>query len=201
MILNKMEREKFIQTATLGAAAVLTGSAISLNAKTKTMENISSKNKGFSRANHVGIVVANLDKSIAFYEALTGLKVTNVDQIGGDRMAQVLGLKKTLIRYANLHLENINMDLLEYEQPEPVKAHYENNQISAMHLCFEVDNIQDAVKRLKDAGIKLSGEPIIFEAADGLKSGFGTAVAYFDDPDGTHLEIIEPQGPFKRERQ
>lgn len=195
-----MERKKFIQTATLGAAAVLTGGAISLNAKTKIMENTSLKSKGFSRANHVGIVVANLDKSIAFYEALTGLKVTNVDQIGGDRMAQVLGLKKTLIRYANLHLENINMDLLEYEQPEPVKAHYENNQISAMHLCFEVDNIQDAVKRLKDAGIKLSGDPIIFEVADGLKSGFGTAVAYFDDPDGTHLEIIEPQGPFKRER-
>jgi catechol 2,3-dioxygenase-like lactoylglutathione lyase family enzyme len=173
-----MERKKFIQTASLGAAA-----------------------KGFSRANHVGIVVANLDKSIAFYEALTGLKVSNIDQIGGDRMAQVLGLKKTLIRYANLHLENINMDLLEYEQPEPVKAHYDNNQISAMHLCFEVDNIQDAVKRLKDAGIKLSGEPIIFEEADGLKSGFGTAVVYFDDPDGTHLEIIEPQGPFKRERR
>lgn len=56
------------------------------------------------------------------------------------------------------------------------------------------------MKCLKDAGIKLSEEPIIFEAADGLKSGFGTVVAYFDDPDGTHLEVIEPQGPFKRER-
>ncbi|RBL92453.1 VOC family protein [Chitinophaga flava] len=157
------------------------------------------KNEGFSRANHVGIVVTNLDKSIAFYEALTGLKISNRDMIGGDRMAHVMGLDKTLIRYANLHLENLNIDLLEYEQPAPTVAKYDNNQISAMHLCFEVDDIQKAVERLKKAGIKLSGEPIVFQETDGLKNGYGTAVAYFDDPDGTHLEIIEPKGPFQRE--
>lgn len=30
--------------------------------------------KGFSTVNHVGITVSNLDKSIEFYEALTGKK-------------------------------------------------------------------------------------------------------------------------------
>jgi catechol 2,3-dioxygenase-like lactoylglutathione lyase family enzyme len=157
-------------------------------------------NNGFTRANHVGIVVSNLDRSIAFYEALTGKKISNRDQIGGERMARVQGLEKTLIRYANLHLDNLNIDLLEYEQPEPTQARYNNNQISAMHLCFEVDDITQAVQRLKEAGIALSGEPMVFEEADGLQSGFGTAVAYFDDPDGTHLEVIVPQGPFKREQ-
>lgn len=39
------------------------------------MENI----KGFTRVNHVGITVKNLEKSIAFYEALTGIKVSNID--------------------------------------------------------------------------------------------------------------------------
>ncbi len=154
--------------------------------------------QGFNRVNHVGIVVSDLNRSVTFYEALTGRKVSNVDQIGGDRMAQVLGLKKTRIRYANFHLDNINIDLLQYEQPTPTKANYENTEVSAMHLCFEVDDIYQAVKRLKAAGVKLSGDPIIFEVADGLKSGFGTAVAYFDDPDGTHLEIIAPKGPFER---
>ncbi len=32
----------------------------------------------------------------------------------------------------------------------------------------------------------------------GLKSGFGTGVAYFTDPDGTNLELIAPKGPFQR---
>lgn len=194
-----MKRSTFIITAAWGAAGLLTGGSLPVRAA--TLNNKIMNNKGFSRVNHVGIVVTDLDRAVTFYETLTGRKVSNTDEIGGSRMAQVLGLDKTLIRYANLHLDNINIDLLEYKQPGPSRAHYENNQISAMHLCFEVDDIHEAVQRLKDAGIKLSGEPIIFEEADGLKSGWGTAVAYFDDPDGTHLEIIAPQGPFKREQK
>lgn len=154
--------------------------------------------KGFTRANHVGITVKNLEKSIAFYEALTGTKVSNIDEIGGPRMAKTQGLNDTKIKYANLHLDNLNIDILEYVIPESEQASYSNNQISAMHLCFEVDDINAAMERLKEIGIEPEGEPITFQEEDGLQSGFGTAVAYFRDPDGTNLEIIAPQGPFKR---
>ncbi|WP_313093657.1 VOC family protein [Chryseobacterium flavum] len=154
--------------------------------------------KGFTRANHVGITVKNLEKSIAFYEALTGTKVSNIDIIGGERMAKTQGLNDTRIKFANLHLDNLNLDILEYVVSESEQASYSNNQISAMHLCFEVDNIDEAMQRLKEIGVEPDGEPIVFEEADGLKSGYGTAVAYFRDPDGTNLEIIAPQGPFKR---
>ena len=71
---------------------------------------------GLSRANHVGIVVSDLDRSIRFYEALTGTRIVNKDAIGGPRMAAVQGLDKVLIRYANVHLDNLNIDLLEYEE-------------------------------------------------------------------------------------
>jgi catechol 2,3-dioxygenase-like lactoylglutathione lyase family enzyme len=157
------------------------------------------KKVGFSLANHVGITVSNLERSIAFYEALTGTKVSNIDEIGGPRMAKTQGLEDTRIKYANLHLENLNIDILEYVLPKPETASYHNNQISAMHLCFEVDDIDTAIERLKEIGIQPEGEPIVFQEEDGLKAGFGTAVAYFKDPDGTNLEIIAPQGPFKRE--
>lgn len=153
---------------------------------------------GFGRANHVGIVVSNLNNAIQFYETLTGKKAAPQDQIGGARMAAVQGLDQSLIRYATVHLDNLNIDLLEYEQPKPTTAHYAGNQISAMHLCFEVDDVDAAVARLKEIGIKPSGEPITFKAEDGLKAGIGTTVAYFEDPDGTHLEVIAPEGPFKR---
>ena len=73
--------------------------------------------KGFSVVNHVGITVSNLDESVKFYEALTGTKIANRDEIGGKRMAQTQGLDDTLIKYANVHLENINIDLLEYVKP------------------------------------------------------------------------------------
>jgi catechol 2,3-dioxygenase-like lactoylglutathione lyase family enzyme len=150
------------------------------------------------RANHVGIVVSDLEASIRFYEALTGTKVENRDAIGGDRMASVQGLDKVLIRYANVHLENLNIDLLQYQEPPPKKADYAANEIGAMHLCFEVDDFEEVHRRMADAGIEFSGEPITFEQSDGLENGIGTTVAYFDDPDGTHLEIIAPVGPFRR---
>ncbi|MDT7017652.1 VOC family protein [Levilactobacillus namurensis] len=153
---------------------------------------------GFSVVNHVGITVKNLDKAIPFYEALFGVKVANVDQIGGKRMAAVQGLDDTLIKYANVHLDNINIDILEYVEPKSSTASYSNEQVSAMHMCFEVDDIQAAVERLKKLGVEPEGEPMYFTEDDGLKNGLGTGVVYFQDPDGAHLELIEPKGPFQR---
>ncbi|WP_241657585.1 VOC family protein [Flavobacterium cerinum] len=183
----------------VGTVIMLVAYTSPVFSQTKKSKGMETANKGgFNRVNHVGITVANLEKSIVFYEALTGTKVSNVDEIGGSRMARVQGLDKTLIKYANLQLNNLNIDILEYVEPVPSKASYKNNQISAMHLCFEVDDMDAALKRLKAIGIEPEGEPIIFEKEDGLKSGFGTVVAYFQDPDGTNLELIAPQGPFKR---
>ncbi|WP_244610546.1 VOC family protein [Microvirga pakistanensis] len=162
------------------------------------MQKVPSKPIGLRRANHAGIVVSDLEASIRFYEALTGTKITNKDAIGGPRMASVQGLDKVLIRYANVPLDNINIDLLQYEEPAPKKASYASNEIGAMHLCFEVDDLQAIYRRMREAGITFQGEPIVFEASDGPRDGIGTAVAYFDDPDGTHLEIIAPAGPFTR---
>ncbi len=108
--------------------------------------------------NHVGITVSNLERSIQFYEALTG-KIANQDTIGGKRMAQTQGLEDTLIKYANLHLDNLNIDLLEYVEPRSNKASYSNEQISAMHLCFEVEAIDEAVARLKAIGVELTAPP------------------------------------------
>lgn len=153
---------------------------------------------GFSIVNHIGITVSNLDNSIKFYEALTGNKIANKDIIRGERMAQTQGLDSTLIKFANLHLGNVNIDILEYKEPTSTKTNYSNEQIGAMHMCFEVIDLKAAITRLKEIGIEPEGEPIYFEKEDGLKSGFGTGVVYFKDPDGINLELIEPKGPFKR---
>ena len=111
------------------------------------MQPIPSNPIGLNRANHVGISVSDLDASIRFYEALTGTKIVNKDVIGGPRMAAVQGLPKVLIRYANVHLANLNIDLLQYDEPKVKKASYDNSDIGAMHLCFEVDDLDDLLLR------------------------------------------------------
>jgi catechol 2,3-dioxygenase-like lactoylglutathione lyase family enzyme len=153
---------------------------------------------GLNVVNHVGITVSDLSASVKFYEALTGTRIENVDVIGGPLMAAVQGLDKVLIRYANVHLDNINLDLLQYDEPESGRASYDNGDVGAMHMCFEVSDLKAVMARMQEAGITFLGEPMTFQPEDGLSSGFGTNVAYFEDPDGVHLELIEPQGPFKR---
>jgi catechol 2,3-dioxygenase-like lactoylglutathione lyase family enzyme len=156
------------------------------------------KKKHFTRGNHIGISVSNLDSSIAFYKALTGTDPENVDQIGGREFGQLQGVEDTLIKFATFQLENLNIDLLEYVYPAPDHVNYKNNQISAMHFCFEVEDMDEAVQRLAEIGVKPDSDPITFRPEDKLKSGFGTKVVYFKDPDGAHLELISPKGPFKR---
>ena len=41
-----------------------------------------------------------------------------------------------------------------------------------MHMCFEVEDIDAAVARLRAIGVEPDGEPITFQEEDGLKSGF-----------------------------
>ena len=54
---------------------------------------------------------------------------------------------------------------------------------------------------MKAAGLTIAGEPLTLQEEDLLKYGIGAKAAYFDDPDGVHLEIMEPKGVFHRNRQ
>lgn len=153
---------------------------------------------GLDCVNHVGIVVSDLDASILFYEALTGAKVESKDAVGGPRLAAMKGVDSLLIRYAMVQLANINIELIQYVDPAPGTAHYAASDVSAMHLAFEVDDLDVVYKRMTEAGLAFAGEPLILQAEDKVRFGVGAKVAYFDDPDGTHLEIIEPQGSFRR---
>lgn len=91
-----------------------------------------------------------------------------------------------------IHLQNLNIDLLEYEQPAPRKSTYATNHIGAMHLCFEVDDIDAVYQRMRDAGLIFQGEPIVFEAEDQLKAGIGTAVPISTIPTGPISKLSRP---------
>ena len=66
-----------------------------------------------------------------------------------------------------------------------------------MQFCFEVDDINLVFKRMEEAGITFLGPQYIVAEGE-AREGIGTGVAYFDGPDGEHLEIIMPKGPFER---
>ena len=162
---------------------------------------------GLVTLNHFGISVRDLDRSIAFYRALTGQEPaatgtwssTGLDSaagIGGSRS------RRAAIRWATFHINNVNIDILQVnkeEEPDLSLAKHSLGELGAMHACFEVEDLESVFKRMQDAGIKFHG-PFhrISHDEDGAEEGIGTVVASFDGPDGERLELIAPQGPFVR---
>ena len=162
---------------------------------------------GLVTLNHFGISVRDLDRSIAFYRALTGQEPAATGTWSGTGLGSAAGIggsrsRRTAIRWATFRINNVNIDILQVnkeEEPDLSLAKHSLGELGAMHACFEVEDLESVFKRMQDAGIKFHG-PFhrISHDEDGAEEGIGTIVASFDGPDGERLELIAPQGPFVR---
>ncbi|HJU35203.1 MAG TPA: VOC family protein [Nitrososphaera sp.] len=163
---------------------------------------------GLVNLNHFGISVLELDRSIAFYRALTGQDPTAIGTWSSIGLDNASGIgnnrsdKGAAIRWATFRINNVNIDLLQVSKekdPEVSLAKHSLGEMGAMHACFEVEDLEPVFKRMKDAGIKFHG-PFhrVSHDEDGADEGVGTVVASFDGPDGERLELIAPRGPFVR---
>ena len=162
---------------------------------------------GLVTLNHFGISVRDLDRSIAFYRALTGQEPAATGTWSSKSLDSAAGIggsrsSRTAIRWATFGINNVNIDLLQVkkeEEPEFSRANHSLGELGAMHASFEVQDLESIFKRMQDAGIKFHG-PFhrISRDEDGAEEGIGTVVASFDGPDGERLELIAPKGPFVR---
>ncbi|GIG91504.1 VOC family protein [Plantactinospora endophytica] len=155
---------------------------------------------GLDTAAHVGISVADLDRSVAFYRALTGLEpVVEDETMRGAAFARSQGLLRTELRYATFRLRNLGIDLIQFRQPAGEPAEVAANRPGSMHLCFEVEDLPAVYDRMRAAGLDFLGPAYTFTTEEvSPPDAAGTEVAYFNDPDGTNLEIIAPKGGFAR---
>jgi hypothetical protein len=63
---------------------------------------------------HVGLSVSNMQRSLAFYRDLLGMKVTLELDISDDRQARVIGIPGTKCRITHLRLGDGVLELFEY---------------------------------------------------------------------------------------
>lgn len=160
---------------------------------------VSSTPIGLTQGAHVGISVSDLDASIAFYKALTGRDPVVANEtmhsvpFGGSQ-----GLPVAKLRYATFNLDNIGIDLIQFEEPRGERTNGVANRPGSMHLCFKIDDFDAVHRRMKDAGYDFLGDDYTFIAGEVTPDeALGTKVVYFNDPDGTNLEIIQPRGGFE----
>jgi lactoylglutathione lyase len=147
---------------------------------------------GFSlSANHVGLTVSNLERSVAFYRDLLGFTVRyERGEVTSEYMPRLVGLPGARLKIAGLDLPGLHLDLIEYLAPPGATEASRTCDVGNGHLGFTVDDLHAAYRHLSAAGVRFKSEPV--NISQGPNKG-GWAV-YFTDPDGITLEMIQRAG-------
>jgi len=99
-----------------------------------------------TRIAHIGIAVRDLAQMLPFYRDVLGLRETPLDDTDGARIA-------------GLEAGESLVELLEAEHPDtPIGRYVEKRGPGIHHVCFSVDDLDDALSRCKAAGVRLIDE-------------------------------------------
>jgi glyoxylase I family protein len=139
---------------------------------------------------HVGISVANLERSIAFYRDLLGMRLIQEVPMRGANYDAIMGLKGTEGRIAVLRTGNLEIELLEFKRPasRPVEPGRHVSDQGISHFVIHVEDIAGLYARLETAGVRVHSALVHFASC-------ATTAVYFCDPDGNFIEMLEEKIP------
>lgn len=144
---------------------------------------------------HINIVVSDLEKSVRFYTELLGFIESKRAQLEGEWIESIVGLKGVVadVAFIVAPAGEPRIELLCYKTPtgEAVPANSFANTVGLRHIAFRVDDVYAAAERLKNAGVKLFGEPVVVPETVVTHDAGHKMLCYFHDPDGVLLEITE----------
>jgi catechol 2,3-dioxygenase-like lactoylglutathione lyase family enzyme len=144
----------------------------------------------------VGITVADMDRSVAFYsKALSFEKISDVEASGDpyERLQGVFGLRLRVVR---LRLGDESIELTEYLAPRgrPIPPDSRSNDRWFQHVAITVSDMDRAYAWLRQHKVEhASSGPQ--RLPDWNPNAGGIRAFYFKDPDGHNLEILQfPSG-------
>jgi diaminopimelate decarboxylase len=139
---------------------------------------------------HVSVTCTSIDRSLTFYRDGLGLAVLERGVETNERLGAVVGLPGARLRFADLALGDGGLvELLEYESPVGRALHPQPNDAGAAHAALVVDDIDEALRRLRGHGFPSRSAPVMLDDHDGRWKG--VKIAYVDDPDGFVIELIQ----------
>jgi catechol 2,3-dioxygenase-like lactoylglutathione lyase family enzyme len=140
---------------------------------------------------HTGFTVSDIDRSVAFYRDVLGLRLVRRQAGTASYLATVTGFEGVRLEIALLQpaAGGSMLELLQYVSHPAPPTDRATNRPGNGHLCFEIDDVRVACAELRRRGVTLISEPA--EITAGAHAG-GMAV-YLRDPDGFTVELY--QGP------
>lgn len=158
-----------------------------------------SNEPGFSlkAVDHVSLTVDDIESAVEFYTRVFNAKLLyrlgpmefGEMEDGRDWSEAHINIHGAEIIIAMLKLSpNLNLELFQYIKPESTnKKPPGNADVGSRHVCFEVDNIEAAIKYLEENGCHALEGPILMEDGPCPASKFW----YVLDPFNHQFELVE----------
>ncbi len=122
---------------------------------------------------HLGVAVRSVQDRVALYRDILGLELTAVEEVEGEK-----------VRVAMLPAGRTRIELVEPLSRDSTVARFiERRGEGIHHICFEVADLDAAMKRFEDAGLAPAGEA-------GRPGAEGSRIAFIH-PKGTGGILIE----------
>lgn len=122
---------------------------------------------------HIGIAVRSIEEAGKFYADVLGLKLQKVETVA-----------EQMVKTGFFPITDSELELLESTAPDgPVAKFVEARGEGVQHIAFRVENIDDALRELKQRGVRLiDQEP---------RKGAGGSRIAFIHPKETHGVLVE----------
>jgi len=133
-------------------------------------------------AHHVGITVADLDRTVDFYAETFDLDVVAEFSVGGDAFAEAVAVEGASAEFAHLDAGGTTVELVAYEPVGEGSIDPELNRPSATHLGLSVEDVESFYESLADDVETLSPP---------RTTSSGTTVLFVRDPEGNLIEVLD----------
>ncbi len=140
-------------------------------------------------ADHTGITVSNLERSLSFWRDGLGFEFSHAVHQRGEMAEQITGVKGAEIKLAVLKTPGGHkIELLEYIAPmDRKRANVQPCDVGSVHVALLVDDLEAALDRIAASGWKAAGKPQTLMKGPNA----GKRVVYVRDPDGTTIELMQ----------
>jgi len=102
----------------------------------------------YRKIDHIGIAVRSLEAALKIYGAGLALKPDHIEEVPGQKT-----------RVAIIPLGEARLELLEaMEEDSPIGKFIAKRGEGLHHVCLQVDNLEETLQRLKEAGARLIDE-------------------------------------------
>lgn len=137
--------------------------------------------------NHSSFSISDLQRSIAFYCNVIGMKLVREARRPEDYTEAVTGINGCSLKIAILEGWGHRLELIEYVGMTNKKKIAQCSSPGAGHICFNVNEIESTVESLQQKGVIFVSDPVTIPS----EPNKGGKVVYGKDPDGIVFELVE----------